>query len=443
MKNILLVAVVIALLLAACNPGSTQTSIPSSTTDEPLPTSIVEIAKATITPTLTPTSTEVIFPTFPPPPTLTPLAPLQAGQSITLANIHMMDQQSGWGIDVGQHIIHTMDGGHTWKDVTPNNVAYDDSGFFALDAQTAWATAYQDICLTANCLSAYYTASIWHTTNGGETWQEQPLCLLSADCNFDFDIEPEAYSPVTIQFIDEKRGWLLIVVAHMMFQDRYRIYKTTDGGAHWSPMMDSLTGPMTNQATGLAFQDGQSGWMSTSEIYGASDPTADWSIYQSTDAGITWNSLQLPAPRVLPDTFATHTVWCGADYVEVVPPDSVGVLIDCILYDSTGGPAYDFYFHSANGGKSWKSWPETGNTQFINAQAGWRLTSNNNAYNLEQTRDGGQSWGTIKTVQWKGDLDFISEQVGWAIASNDNAVALVQTSDGGKTWKEIHPQVSK
>jgi len=49
----------------------------------------------------------------------------------------MSDEQNGWGIDSGDHIVHTTDGGSTWTDVTPHNGAYRESGFFVLDAVTA------------------------------------------------------------------------------------------------------------------------------------------------------------------------------------------------------------------------------------------------------------------------------------------------------------------
>ena len=61
-------------------------------------------------------------------------------------------------------------------------------------------------------------------------------------------------------------------------------------------------------------------------------------------------------------------------------------------------------------------------------------------HDLFQTRDGGQTWTKVKTLNWSGPLDFVDEQNGWAVAQAGEAVALVQTTDGGQTWREIKPQ---
>jgi len=76
--------------------------------------------------------------------------------------------------------------------------------------------------------------------------------------------------------------------------------------------------------------------------------------------------------------------------------------------------------------------------EWLDASTGWRLSDNGaGSYNLEQTRDGGQSWKKVKTVLWNGQLDFVSEQTGWAIAHLGEAVALLKITDGGQTWAEI------
>ena len=193
--------------------------------------------------------------------------------------------------------------------------------------------------------------------------------------------------------------------------------------------------------TGLAFQDKQTGWFSTSQIDGATDPIADWSVYQSTDAGLTWSEFPLPAPEPLPKTFANNAAWCGATGVTALSPSVLGVTIHCRVYTNPLSE-YDFYFHSVDSGKHWISWRKTGDVDFINPDTGWQLTLDNGAYDIGQTLDGGQTWKKVKAVKWKGDLDFVSEQIGWAIATFDDIVTLVHTIDGGKTWQEIKPVVT-
>jgi photosystem II stability/assembly factor-like uncharacterized protein len=431
--------ITLVIMLAACNPvvAATQTTASAIRTEVPPISSTPVIS----TPITSSTATEEIYPTYTPAPTSTAIATLQPRQPLILAHIHMSDEKNGWGIDAGEHIVHTADGGHTWKDVTPRNGAYKDSGFFALDANTAWATSYQYGCYTDICSPAPNNATVWHTLDGGNTWQEQHVCLQSQECGFDFDVLPGYYYPIAIHFVGAQTGWLLITVEHLMFQDRYRIYQTTNGGTHWSPLIDNIRGPWVMSVTGLAFQDQQTGWFTTSQIDGATDPIADWSIYQSTDAGRTWTTFQLPEPAPLPKTFAGNTAWCGASEVNMIPPNTLGVTIGCRVYTKPWS-LYDFYFHSPDGGKHWNSWLKTGDVDFLDSLVGWRSTLNQDAYNLEQTLDGGQTWSKLKTMQWNGDLEFVSEQTGWAIATTGNTVALVHTTDGGKIWEEIKPVVA-
>jgi hypothetical protein len=310
-----------------------------------------------------------------------------------------------------------------------------------LDADTAWATPYQEACYVENCPPITNTASVWHTSDGGNTWQEGQVCLQGPECNFDFAVSPEYYNPISLYFPDDHVGWLLVTVSHTMSQDRYCLYQTLDGGIHWSIVMDSLTGPMVMSMTGMAFQDERTGWLSSSQINGAVDPSADMSIDRSTDGGLTWEVMELPAPDPLPETFADHTVSCGAIGLNRIPSKALDVTIQCEVY--TDPPtSYDFQFHSPDDGKNWISWPKTGDVEFINPLVGWRSTLNQDVYDLEQTQDGGQTWTKIKSVQWNGDLDFVNEQVGWAIAATGGVVALVHTIDGGKTWEEIKPVVA-
>jgi photosystem II stability/assembly factor-like uncharacterized protein len=430
--------VLLIITLAACNAVATpaaQSTVPAISAKMPTATSALIISTSTISST----AIEEIHSAITPAPTLTALPTLRSGQVLTLTNIHMSNEQNGWGIEAGKHIVHTTDGGHRWKDVTPPSCAYQDSGFFALDANTAWATP-QDY-YPESCPTLAHNATIWHTSDGGNTWQEQHVCLwVNQECDFNFNVPPEYYYPIVMRFVDAQHGWLLVTVAHVMFQDRYRIYHTTDSGTHWTPITDSGNVPWVMSATGLAFQDQQTGWFATSQIDGATDPSADWSISKSTDAGHTWMDFQLPKPNPLPETFTRNQVWCGTYGVNVIPPDALGVTIKCKVYTKPLS-LYDFYFHSPDGGKHWNSWLKTGDVDFIDALVGWRSTLNNITYDLEQTRDGGQTWTKLKTVQWNGDLEFVNEGTGWAIATTGNTVALVHTTDGGKTWEEIKPVV--
>ncbi len=429
--------VMLVMTLAACNPAMPATQILDAATRTEMPSASL----TPIIPASTPSpAAEETYPTYTPAPTATALATLSPGESPVLTSLYMSDELHGWGIDAGEHIVHTMDGGHTWKDVTPRNGAYRKAGFFALDGNTAWATPYYEGCWTWQCSPRPNNASVWHTTDGGETWQSGHICLQYPECNFGFD--PFYYYPTSIHFVDAQTGWMLITVNHNMFQDDFRFYQTIDGGAHWTIVNANLGGAMVMSFTGMAFQDGQTGWISTSQLDGATEPSGEWGLFRSTDAGLTWDEISFTQPNPLPEAFTNNTPWCGAQEIVLLPPDTIGVTVQCRVYEEYDPESsYSFYFHSTDDGETWISWQKTGDVEFIDPLVGWRSTLNNGAYDLEQTRDGGQTWTKLKTVTWNGDLEFVNEMTGWAIATSGDAVALLHTTDGGQTWEEIKPVV--
>jgi len=71
---------------------------------------------------------------------------------------------------------------------------------------------------------------------------------------------------------------------------------------------------------------------------------------------------------------------------------------------------------------------------FFDGQIGFLL-----GRDMYETRDGGETWDLIKTVNWDGQFSFVDEQNGWAIAKNKGEIALVRTEDGGRTWSQLEP----
>jgi photosystem II stability/assembly factor-like uncharacterized protein len=459
------------IILVACNPPApaaaidtetpTKAQVNSSLTSTPEPA----IAQSSILPTLStnqltlistsisltgtyfpsltprmasPTTTYV--PAVPLVLTPTPILPLKAGQPITITDLHMFGDTRGWAIESTGHIVHTTNVGHTWQDVTPPQaLPYNAGGFFALDADSAWATpACLQFCQDTDFMT------IWQTGDGGQTWKASPPLCLKGKCGYSADISAQFYYPRTLQFIDAKTGWLLVVVDQLMFQNRYRIFKTSDGGASWNFIIDNMKGPFVFIASGIAFTDERTGWFGVSQVGGAEEPHPNWYVYKTIDGGHTWDDVDLPEPAHLPDAFALNPYWCGAGKVGITPAKTIDLEFYCDVYEKNTHMRYFFHFH--NDGENWQVWQESGlgSVSFIDAAYGWRLTARNDGlYDLEQTVNGGLHWGWVKTVRWSGSLDFIDTQVGWAIATNDDVSMLVCTLDGGKTWAEIKPVTAK
>ena len=437
--------ILLCLLLMACSPAvplSPDTTI--TATDVEIPgTSPIPV-------TSTPgnSSTVPVYPTLPPAPTSVSRSILHPGQLVRFDSFAMSDEQNGWAIDEEKHILHTRDGGHSWKNVTPYygtldmyiNTRFSASGFFALDANTAWATTPSlKPCADESCTAIPNIALLWHTVDGGNTWQGQYLCLQGEECGGFPLIVPVDHFPMSIQFLDTQTGWMFYILGNGS-EIRYRLYQTTDSGNSWSPVMDRSNldpqdAELQRNVIGLAFQDDHTAWMSLAESKrdGTSIPIAEWKMYRSTDGGITWDKISLPAPDVSPDSFVPDPSQCYGFNMGVSPAS-----VDATFYCYAGSPYY-FHYHSYDGGSHWVTWQETGSSQFLDAFLGWRLTAHNDLYDLEQTQDGGITWTRIKTVEWNGALNFINEREGWVLARSINDIALVHTTNGGKGWDEIKP----
>ena len=441
-------ALVLVILLTACisSPATRMPASPTGTPDlQATGTAQVYASWTEMYQTLTaqppqdtpaPAATETLPTNMPSPAeaTPTPIPALQPGQPVTLTNIHMIDAATGWAIEGGGHIVRTRDGGNTWQDVTPPQGIYNAGGFFALDANTAWATS---VC-KENCSSNIQFVTIWRTTDSGATWANSSLCLIG-DCGYTPDVSAEYYIPKSLQFINEKTGWLLVSVNQLMYQDRYRLYKTSDGGANWAYITGSGEGPLAISAIGIVFLNENNGWFGITLAGGPLDPAPQWytSMSKTTDGGYTWDDFGLE-PAFLPTPSASNSYECGTSAVSAIPPKTIDLTFYCDVNEENSRPRFYFHFHSFNSGESWQSWQETGGTDFINATTGWRLSAvDKGKYNLEQTSDGGAHWLQVKTVQWNGALDFVSQMEGWALATSGDATVLVHTKDGGKTWDTI------
>lgn len=432
------------LLLNACNPAPTVTLQPTVTavvTETAVPSRTPVFPTATLYPTSTPESP----PSLPAAPTALALHLMRIGEPLKFSSIHMIDEQSGWAIDLGNrvnHILRTRDGGHSWKDVTPyyayGPAIFSANGFFALDANTAWATTPEMIACSIqnfNCTPIPNTSLMWHTTDGGRHWQGQFVPSL-----------PNTYTPISLQFLDAQTGSLL-TMTFIGTDLRYQLYRTTDGGAHWSQAMDVSSrttpeDPHEKNITAIAFQNPRTAWMSTSEICCEAHLIKEWSIYQSTDSGVTWKKFSLPAPDPLPETFLSNLAECAVQDTQVIPPSILDTIVYCYVYEGLSRPEFHFHYHSGDGGKNWVSFQNTGDVQFIDSLLGWRMNPNEGAYDIERTQDGGVTWTTLKTVQWNGSLHFVNMWVGWALATSGDDVALVHTIDGGRTWEQFSPVVS-
>ena len=442
-------ALILILMLTACAVSSpTATATPGlQPSISPQPELVTLIPTSTlILPTDTPTATEAAP---------TPLPRLAGGSPLTLASIHMIDSEIGWGLEKGGHIIHTRDGGVTWQDVTPPQGLYDENGFFARDANTAWATARpSDSCDASQMTWSDYQACmpgphvlIWRTVDGGKTWR----------AGKPYEAEDGHYKPIAIQFRDASAGWFFYVSSFgPMGSTTMGMAKTEDGGISWTPI--AAPGSICVQRT-MIFINMLDGWSGSDCRYtptvgtplqefisGKSSPE----LYRTTNGSQSWDNITIPSPEVFPAEFTSSdadpniSILCGTTSMRWISFQSFSIRWTCSA--EMGTPYledFSYLYLTSDNGQSWHSWLATGNEFFLNAQTGWRLYSpgKGQVSQLQQTTDSGQAWKTIKTVTWQtAQFDFVSEQVGWAIVTGADAASFLHTTDGGRNWSELKPK---
>ncbi len=462
---------ILAFVAAACAPGTTV--LPTNA-----PATAATAAPTTVPPTVaiaaSPTAPATAVPTTAAPATATPatvtaapsetaapagqtpkapagspvpvaaaMAHLTAGQVLTITTMRMLDAKAGWATgglaSTGDHVLTTADGGQTWHDVTPPQPAPSadqiaPSGATALfsNATTAWV-------VYGNFSSAPPpTVTVWRTTDGGQTWTGSQPIDLSTLGGADY------FQPSDLRFLpDGRTGWFLAHLGAGMMHDYFTVMKTTDGGQTWTRLIDpTADGPQSCYKTGLQFTDAQNGWL-TGDCAGVAPGLF---LMRSTDSGVTWNPVALPAPASQPDIYTRQDAGCGSYSLRFFDPQTALLSVSCLIMSTNSISTTHFIYSTTDGGQTWTSNPSPARTlTFINPQVGWALATGEGGsqpFALSLTQDGGHTWTTVKQLAWTGQLSFVDPQDGWAVAQADQAISLVKTTDAGRTWQAVTPKIA-
>lgn len=338
-----------------------------------------------------------------------------------LQSIRMFDATTGWAM-TRNAVLHTIDGGVHWKDVTPAahpQIATMDALF--LTSNGAWISMYQVDALTI---------MVFRTSDGGQTWQKS-------------SIQAENSSRVQITAVDTQHGWILNHIRSGPQAEIVEIFRTSDGGENWERVSRvypaSTDGPPPGKLpfggskSGLSFANASTGWVTGSVPVN----NLAW-VFVTRDAGITWQRQLLPPlplqePALL--SFISPQFFTANE----------GILP--VTFSGDKGSGFGLYV-THDGGATWNSLPvakeasSISTIDFIDTQQGWAIDKGGT--NLYATIDGGVHWTKLAFTSTSLNLssfkflDFVTSEIGWAIgATSSKTPVLLKTVDGGRTWMTI------
>jgi photosystem II stability/assembly factor-like uncharacterized protein len=247
---------------------------------------------------------------------------------------------------------------------------------------------------------------------------------------------PEAYAALRFRYIGPVGNRIIAVADVNVYYAGAAsggIFKTSDGGAHWSAIFDDQ--PVSSIGSlAVAPSDLNVVWAGTGEAFIRSNISIGNGIYRSTDAGRTWVRRGLEA-----------TGRIGRIVIDPRDPD---IVLACALGHAYGPQQERGVFRTADGGKTWQR------TLFVDENTGcgdiaidagnprvlfagmwqleihtWGRTSGGPGSGLFKSVDGGLTWKRLADHGLpKPPVGKISAQVS---RSNPNRVyALIETGDG-------------
>lgn len=308
---------------------------------------------------------------------------------------------------------------------------------------------------------------VFRTIDGAKHWQQQ-LALQSSRA---YDARSDAQ--IRVQMFGKTLGFMAIGWPIEL------LYRTTDGGAHWDPLVLPL--PSFNAVT---FSDATHGWLDASYVsrdqgpyplYATSDAGHSWKrlpdppadaavlgfrgpseawmgsvagpgpphVYISSDAGQRWQRHELPAPAGgwwVPDRyFPGFPTWVqllpgvGAmAQVEVSrcvdPPASLGTA------SCPNAASESSLFTSRDGGNTWSQVPPPPGFVTYQDSVHWWATTRNTLF---KSTDSGQSWQQAATISpdWEfGTPGILDSTHAWASLVIMGGTGLALTNDGGLHW---------
>jgi photosystem II stability/assembly factor-like uncharacterized protein len=322
------------------------------------------------------------------------LTPQQSGTNLRLQAVSPVSRNVVWASGVGGVFTVTRDGGQTWHaGVVPGTDSLQFRDVEGISGQEAYLLA----------AGAGTDSRIYHTVDGGKTWQIQ---FKNRDPNGFYDC---------FAFWTPDRA---IVMADAI-NGRFPVRRTLDG-RFWVDIGDNLPTGQAGEAafaasgTCVATQGESNAWIATGGAEHAR-------IFSTTDRGKTWHAARVPMAQgtggsgVFSVAFrdALHGVIGGGDFESTVRERNFAV--------------------SSDGGKTWEHRP---NAPINGAIFGLSyVAGHDRAPNVKRvvatgpdgaawTDDEGATWTRIQGARDFWAVAFANQEVGWLVGT-DGRIAKV------------------
>ncbi len=345
----------------------------------------------------------------------------------TLRNVDFVDETNGWAVGTNGTIIHTTDGGEHWiRQAVDSQDEF--RGVSFISATEGWATSFHSTQYDPTFGTAVnWKGSVWHTEDGGESWQQQGL--------------PENASLMNrIKFLDAQEGWA--VGQKYMGEDEHQeiiqagvVYHTADGGKTW----EELYSPELNIIfTAVEWTDKSNGWVAG---FPGNSGIEGGCVFHTRDGGKTWERQSPPC-----DVFAPlwDMQFADANRGYVVGFD----------YASPNQPIY----RTMDGGETWEevlmdqreifNSPGIYSLSIVDDQV---ILVGDNDYLARSDRPWEKTDCADNTCLFTPtylnphfifhDVFFPDDKNGWAVGSKNYSPGMwgqviLHTADGGGTWSE-------
>ncbi len=403
-----------------------------------------------------------------------------SGTTHDLWDICFIDRSTGWAVGDSGTLIHTSDGGQTWIKQDVGTDLNFKSLFFS-DGSNGWILANEVIHTNWRDEPDAWQARVWHTKDGGITWNEQ---FFPAEIGLIH----------RIYFLDSLKGWAVgvrIDSTDIPVDTYCAAYYTEDGGQTW---IEQFSPDLKLVFTDICFTDSSHGWIVG--FKGSSGETGG-NVFRTTNGGNSWARL------------AQEEVLWEVDFLDSLQGYAVGSMYGAawgppVLRTMDGGDTWELIHMGNHDGhglyglavfedkvlaigdrgyiiSSGDPWGQMGlphgenlftqqtiNTEyefedifFINSEKGWvcgkkRTGPEDWAQVILMTENGGINWteSYYKTTDFAAfqfrlaAIQFVSETKGWATGDEDPygdepTTGVLFTDDGGNTWVQQAHGVSE